>query len=148
MIEPQYKFDNAHASDLQDILELLTRVNLPIEGVEEHLEHYILYKEGHNITGVIGLEVYEGAGLLRSLAITPEFQGKGLGSALTKKILSHAKDIGCKEIYLLTTTAKDFFVRFNFTIITGEQVNPVVKNSVEFQGVCPSTATIMKMSLS
>jgi amino-acid N-acetyltransferase len=44
---------------------------------------------------------------------------------------------------LLTTTAEDFFARFGFRRTDRTQVPPSVRESREFQGACPTSATVM-----
>ena len=105
-------------------------------------------KEDQRILGSVGVEVYSEAGLLRSLAVSPDLQRKGFGIQLTQKALTYAKENNCKEVYILTTTAPDFFLqKFHFTEITRDMVNPVVKESAEFKGACPDTAVVMRLLL-
>ena len=142
------KFEKAHISDLSNVLDLLTQVNLPTDGVKDHFEHYILLKEDQRILGSVGVEIYSDAGLLRSLAVSPALQRKGLCIQLTQKALTYAQENNCKEIYILTTTAPDFFLKkFHFTEITRDMVNPIVKESAEFKGACPDTAVVMRLLL-
>ncbi|MHA2232201.1 MAG: GNAT family N-acetyltransferase [Candidatus Hodarchaeales archaeon] len=146
----------ADEMDLQGIKELLKTVNDSIEDGEGSLDVslavpaesiFLIAKENDEIIGTVGLEVYESVALLRSLAVHPKYHDKGLGRALTRKILYHAKVIQNEEIYLLTETAKDFFTRFGFKIIANDLVNPLVKESSQFKGTCPDTATIMRKTV-
>jgi N-acetylglutamate synthase-like GNAT family acetyltransferase len=54
-------------------------------------------KIGDTIIGAIGLEVYGISGLLRSAAIHPGYQNKGIGSKLYDKLIQHVKSLGIKE---------------------------------------------------
>jgi amino-acid N-acetyltransferase len=58
-------------------------------------------------------------------------------------ILERAEKDGIEELFLLTTTAEDYFPRFGFTRTTRSAVPPAVKASAEFRGACPDTALVM-----
>ena len=106
----------ASRADLDELLALLAVVNLPAEGVVEHLGHFRVARDIDNrLVGCAGLEVHGRLGLLRSVAVTPDSRHAGLGSKLTSAILDDAAEAGIEEVVLLTTTARDFFAqRFGF----------------------------------
>jgi len=54
-----------------------------------------------------------------------------------------ARQRGVRRIYLLTETADRFFPRFGFRRIVRDQVEPAVRQSVEFRSVCPESAVVM-----
>jgi len=102
----------ASRSDLGDILALLMAVNLPHDGVREHLASFLVMRdEEGRLRGCAGLERHGDVGLLRSVAVAPELQKSGIGSRLTTTAIEYATRGGIKEIVLLTTTARDFFAR-------------------------------------
>jgi amino-acid N-acetyltransferase len=102
----------AAPGDLGDVLALLTAVNLPHEGVAEHLEGFLVARDPEGrLAGAIGLERHGSTGLLRSAAVAPGLQRSGLGSCLTSALLRRAQDEGVEKVVLLTTTARDFFAR-------------------------------------
>jgi amino-acid N-acetyltransferase len=136
MMSIQMSIEKTRESDLDDIFELLDLVKLSAEGVSKYLDHFIVVKDNRKIVGCIGLEVYEKIGLLRSLAIHPEYQKSGLGTELTKKLLTRAKDLGIHELYLLTSTARNFFEKFGFTEIAKDSVGSVIKRSPGFSYSC------------
>jgi len=51
------------------------------------------------------------------------------------------------NLYLLTTTAADFFPRCGFRRIARADVAPAVQQSVEFTTACPSSALVMARQL-
>ncbi len=138
----------AHQSDLPAIVSLLNRVNLPTEGVREHVSDFLMLFGSENITGAkpigcVGLEVYGEIALLRSMAMAPEHQGKGLGTMLIETIVKYAKGRNIKTLYLLTETAEDFFHRIGFRIVEREQVPEDVKESIEFTKLCVTSPSMM-----
>jgi len=138
-------------SDLPQILSLLQLVQLPIEGVPEHVGDFIQItargKRGGPILGCVGLEIYDGSALLRSLAVEPEHQGKGYGRELTAAITEYARKRGVAVLFLLTSTAESFFAKVGFVRVERETVPAAVKRSVEFKSACPMSAVCMMKRL-
>ncbi len=137
----------ATEADLAAVTQLLSASELPLDGVEENLVDFIVAEEGDRISGVIGIERYGEAALLRSAAVSPDSRGNGLGTRLVQELLERASARGIHHIYLLTTTAEEYFPRFGFTRSTRAQVPESVRASREFQGACPDTAVVMKRAL-
>jgi amino-acid N-acetyltransferase len=133
----------AKTSDLADVESLLTRSDLPTDGVRANFSSFIVAEDESTITGAIGLEKYGSAGLLRSAVVSPEHRGAGLGRRLVEELLERAAADGVGEVYLLTTTAEEYFPRFGFARTTREAVPEEVKSSEEFRGACPDTAVVM-----
>lgn len=137
----------ATSADWKDIQTLLTRLNLPEDGAKEHLQHYHLMQDAQGTKAVAGLEVYPPVALLRSVAVAPEHQGQGLGEQLVTHLIEQARAQGISDLYLLTTTAAQYFPRFGFQEIQRTEVPDVLQTSREFQGACPDSATVMHLSL-
>ena len=124
----------ASRADLQEILALLTAVELPHEGVAEHLENFLVARDGARLIGCAGLERYQGVGLLRSVAASPDDQGRGVGSRLVEELLEEAARSGLDEVVLLTTTARDFFARrFGFVEAERAAYDRRLAESIEWQ---------------
>jgi N-acetylglutamate synthase-like GNAT family acetyltransferase len=96
-----------------------------------------------SLWGCVGLEIYGSSALLRSMAIDPEHQGRGLGTALTEAIIEDARKKGISTLFLLTETAEDFFKRFGFRIVERELVPDDVKTSIEFTKLCLEAPAMM-----
>ena len=140
---------NASPKDLQEILQLLDINELPIIGVQQHLRHFLVWEDmpESRIRGCIGLEVYGKDGLLRSLSVHPQYQRKGVGSHLLNSSIKHAKGKNIENLFLLTTTADRFFEKHQFIRINRNDASDSVKESVEFQRLCPSIAICMTKNL-
>jgi amino-acid N-acetyltransferase len=130
--------------DLAAVLQLLTASGLPVDGVEGNLADFIVAESGTVIVGVIGIERYGSAALLRSAAVSPDNRGAGLGTRLVKEVLERAAAQGIRDVYLLTTTAEEYFPRFGFSRAKRLDVPESVRASREFQGACPDSAVVMK----
>ncbi|MGB2957951.1 MAG: arsenic resistance N-acetyltransferase ArsN2 [Bacteroidota bacterium] len=139
----------ARAEDLPDILSILDQAALPLDGVQDHLQGFLLAENPNGtLIGSIALELYGKTALVRSAAIIPSHQRSGLGSLLLSKILEIAREHGVQRLLLLTTTAEKFFQQRGFHRIDADTVRGPVRASTEFSGACPSTATRMEMVLS
>jgi UDP-N-acetylmuramate: L-alanyl-gamma-D-glutamyl-meso-diaminopimelate ligase len=137
-------------TDLPHLRHLLDRVQLPCDGVEEHLRNFVVIRDGerHQVVATVGFELYDDAGLLRSLAVVPERRGQGLGWMLADQAIQRAAARGARRIYLLTESAADFFAkRCGFQPIARDEVEPAVLASPEFSLACCTGATCMRLVL-
>ena len=139
--------DPATSGDLPDIMALLRESQLPLAGIERHLETALVARDSGRLVGCAAVEIYGSAGLLRSVAVARVRQGAGLGQQLTAAALDLARARGVTNVYLLTTTAGDFFPRFGFTPIARAQMDPALESSEELRGACPASAVAMRVHL-
>jgi amino-acid N-acetyltransferase len=139
----------AAQSDMEDILALLTAVNLPHEGVREHLASFVVARDGvGRLVGCAGLERHVDVGLLRSVAVSPQIQRSGIGSRLTVAALELAVAGGVKEVVLLTSTARDFFARrFGFSMVERGEFDRQLSGSPEWGLPRCSTSACMALEL-
>ncbi len=134
-------------SDLPEILTLLEASRLPVAGIREHLGSALGARENGKLVGCAAVEIYGSAGLLRSVAVSEERRGEGLGQRLTEAALELARKRGVRNIYLLTTTASHFFPRFGFTAIPRSELDQALAQSEELRGACPASALAMRATL-
>lgn len=133
--------------DLDAVLALLSKVNLPIEGVADHFQNFLVAWDESQLVGCAGIEIYDDVGLIRSVAVHPSLQGQGIGHALIEEIESLSRDKGLKEIYLITDTAEQFFSELSFVTIPREDANPKIKQSLEFTVLCAKCGVCMVKTL-
>lgn len=127
--------------DFAQVRSLIRASNLPDEGLADQFPAaYVVAEERGRVLGVAGLEVWGEAGLLRSVAVDPGSQGEGLGRMMVKELLRRAQELKLIGVYLLTTSASEFFVRLGFEVIARESAPPEMKVSPEFAGICPASA--------
>lgn len=139
--------EKAQPGDIFAIKQLLESCQLPHEDLtENHLKHYFVIKKETDISGVIGLEVYQENGLLRSLAVTEKSRGRGFGNILVQHIEKYAREIGIKQLVLLTTTAADYFANRGYAEINRDEMPKKVQESEEFSTLCPASAVAMRKS--
>jgi amino-acid N-acetyltransferase len=138
----------ASPGDLPSVRELLARCDLPAEDLRpSHFDNFVVCRDGGRLVGTVGLEPLGEVGLLRSLAVAPEFRGRRLGHELWARAREHALSRGIGRLYLLTTTAEGLFRRWGFQHVPRDQVADVVRNTTEYSTMCPSTAAVMAMDL-
>jgi amino-acid N-acetyltransferase len=139
----------ATVEDGPAILRLLSVAGLPVDGLVDHLDTAVVARAGGRVVvGCAALEVYADGALLRSVVVDTNAKGHGIGTQVTTAALNLASALGTPAVYLLTTTAEEFFPRFAFERIGREQVPSGVQMSVEFRSACPSTAIVMRRTLS
>ena len=137
----------ASEEDFPAIEQLLRATKLPVDGVKDSLDSFVVAENGSDIVGVAGVERCRPYGLLRSVAVDPQMRGRGIGSALIERLIADSKDKKIPELYLLTTTAEKYFPAFGFTKIDRDKTPPEVQNTSEFRDLCPSSATVMSRAL-
>jgi amino-acid N-acetyltransferase len=137
----------AKQDDLAEVLNLLQRHHLPLDGIHDHIDSMVVARDGERVVGVAAAELYADGALLRSVAVDRTVQGKGVGHQLTEAVLRLAQEHNLDTVFLLTTTAEKFFPRFGFELITRSEVPATVQASLEFQSACPASAFVMRKRL-
>lgn len=135
----------AGKKDVQAIVNLLKKGKLNVEGIEAHLDHFLVVEELGNqqVVGTAGLEILGNQyGLLRSLAVEPAFFNEKIGWELLRILLVHAGKQGLQEIYLLTRSVP-FFQLCGFQEVEWKDIPSQVKESTHFQQYTPSLSTAM-----
>ena len=136
----------ALARDEGAVAALLTSSGLPLDGVHHALSCFIVAEDGGVLVGVAGIEACGVAGehaLLRSVAVAASWRSRGLARALVTRSIAEAEARGIQTLYLLTTTAAGYFPAFGFTVTARDAVPTVVRDTAEFRGACPASATAM-----
>lgn len=142
-------FSSARPADLAAVRALLERCQLPTADLRPaHLETFVVCHDGGEVVGAFGLELLVETALLRSLAVAPTHRGKRVGHLLWDKAHHLARDRGVRNLYLLTTTAAALFARWEFQVVSREDVPGAVRSTTEYSSLCPSTAVIMTSQLS
>jgi amino-acid N-acetyltransferase len=136
-------FSFATLSDATVVQRLLLNCGLPNEDVHQHLDHFIVAKDGDQLAGVIGLQLLGRTGLLRSLAVDSRYRNQGLGKALYAKLVGYAHLRGIAKLYLLTLTTQEYFSKLGFEKVDRADVPPEIGTTAEFRDLCPSTAVCL-----
>ena len=131
-------------NSLADVLTMLKENKLPYQDIKLDNNLFVSYHDNlGKLIGSGGLEFYSEYALLRSVAVGESQRGKSFGTEIVNDLLDRAKGKSVKEIYLLTETAHDFFLKKGFQDVARENVPHEVKASSEFSSVCPVSAACM-----
>lgn len=133
----------ADISQQKAIVALLSGYNLPTIDLETGNRTFLTAMDDETLVGCVAIELYESAGILRSLAVHPEWKELGMGKKLTEAAEKWSAENGIEQLFLLTTTAARFFEKLNWQITDRANVPEQVAGSSEFASVCPSSATCM-----
>lgn len=127
------------------IRALLMEARLPTGDLDEAkpLRFWVVRANDGRLSGVVGLEQYGHAGLLRSLAVSAALRKQGLGASLTTSLEQQAKGAGVEALYLLTMTAERFFRARGYQHADRAQVPREIGETREFKMLCPLSAACL-----
>jgi amino-acid N-acetyltransferase len=136
-------------NDRDEVLRLLSEAKLPVQDLtfDKLKDFLVARREDGSVIGAIGVELHGDAGLLRSLVVHPSHRGKGLGKRLTRQLESFAGRKGIQNLYLLTTTAAEFFPKLGYQSIVRDHVPGPVAKTEEFKNICPVSAVCLFKNL-
>lgn len=130
----------------KEIVALLVENNLPVDDLTKDKFLFALFQNSQ-IVGSGGLEFFDGCALLRSISVRKDLRGAGLGKFITEKLENICKERQISFLYLLTTTAKDFFGKLGYLVIDRSVVPDSIKQTRQFTSLCPSSAVVMKKKI-
>ncbi|MDF1528126.1 MAG: arsenic resistance N-acetyltransferase ArsN2 [Sedimenticola sp.] len=123
---------------------LLASVGLPTDDIDEDSSAlFYLVEHQSEVIGLIGMECFQKEALLRSLMVKPAYRDQGLGRQLVNHIQQTARRQGALRLYLLTTTASNYFLQQGFHSISRDETPEAIRATDEFSHICPASATIM-----
>ena len=92
----------------------------------ESVQEFTVAVEGDKVVGCGALHVlWEDLAEVRTVAVSEELRGKGVGHQILDSIIQRAQNIGVKRIFCLTFETK-FFGRHGFEVIEGTPVEPEI----------------------
>lgn len=123
---------------------LLESAALPVADLTDaHLDHFFHCGPTEAPTGLVGVELCGDDALLRSLVVAPEHRDRGLGAALVQHAEHYARSRGARTVYLLTTTAEDFFRRHGYVAADRAAAPPGIRATREFSAICPASSAFL-----
>lgn len=142
---PTYR--EATPADIARVRSLLAASDLPLDGLPETLSGFAVAELDGELVGVAGVEECGDYGLLRSAAVDPSVRGMGIGRELVQRVIVSARNDNRKALYLLTTTAENYFPAFGFEKVDRAEAPDPIRGTAEFTSACPASATFMKLEL-
>jgi amino-acid N-acetyltransferase len=132
-------------ADEAGLRAFLESAGLPTGDVSTDKQAFVLALEDGHIVGSVALEVVGLDALIRSLAVAPAHRKQGLGAALNREAVALARMRGLRALYLLTTTAREYALRYGFEVIDRAVVPQSIAALPQFRSLCPQTATCMRL---
>ncbi|MGP8035569.1 MAG: arsenic resistance N-acetyltransferase ArsN2 [Steroidobacteraceae bacterium] len=136
------------AQDASSIRALLETGDLPTSDLARSSPQFVVACDNTNrIVAAGALQALGDSALLRSVVVTPALRGTGLGQRVVQELERMARATQVKQLALLTLTAKRFFERQGYRVISRQDVPEALQGTEEFQSLCPASATCMVKSL-
>lgn len=136
----------AREGDLDDVLSLLIDADLNIDGVHESLGNFVIAVDEGKVVACFGAEAYQFVALLRSLAVHPDYRGRGLGRRLVRQVIDRFASRGLREFYVVTEDADGFFRKRGFKPCDRDEVHPQIAGSSELANASDS-AVVMRLQM-
>ena len=129
----QFEIRPATTADIGNIRDLCQplvakRVLLGKEMVElyESVQEFLVCYQDEKLIGCGALHVmWEDLAEVRTLVVSPEHEGQGLGSSILQKLIDKADSLGVDRVFCLTFEV-EFFAKHGFEVITDTPVEPEV----------------------
>lgn len=136
-------YRTALVEDFPEIANLLDECKLPHSDIVPGKQNFIIAEIDRKIIGCAGFEAYNESGLFRSLGVKPIHREMKIGKDLLSKVIDLSKENNVNQLYLLTTTADEYFKKSGWEVINRNEVPDDILATTEFSSICPSTAICM-----
>jgi amino-acid N-acetyltransferase len=135
-------------ADVPAVEALVRAAGLPGDGVREAFAAgCVATAADGSIIGAAAVEPYGEVALLRSVVVAEAARGTGLGTQLVHGAEAIARDLGIRELYLLTETATAWFPRLGYRPVVRAEAPLALAASAEFTEACAATAVLMHRHL-
>ena len=127
-------------------IALLENCKLPTSDIQPQTRLFVM-EENNKVIGTVALEHDGCDALLRSLCVEHDYRKKGVAGQLVSFIEHYAQLQEVHNIYLLTTTAVDFFAKKGYQNTERAQAPRFIQHTSQFASLCTSSAVLMKKIL-
>jgi amino-acid N-acetyltransferase len=162
MSKQQHNIAPAGFEDAQEIFalirgypeELLAR---SISEIVQNIDRFLVCKEQGKVVGVISWQILPEIGAprnpsveIKSLAVTPDLRGSGIGRALVKAAIERVRPLHPVQVLALTFHP-DFFATLGFRVVPKEKLVHKIYagciNCTKYDSpfTCPEVAVVMDM---
>ena len=122
----------------------LTRAGLPADDIlTPGLQFWRFSTQDDVPAGFGGIEVHGADALMRSVVTLPPLRARGIGQAIVRALEAEAVVMKCRAVWLLTTTAREFFDRLGYAAVDRADVPGAIRATAQFSSLCPDSATVM-----
>ncbi len=137
------RFREAEKRDLPAIKNFLELAGLPGDDCENLADGFVILEEKGEIVATGCLEICGRFGLLRSIAVTPVYRGKGFARQMVALLEKQAYTKKIRRLYLLTETATDYFMKLGFSVMARSETPDSIARTRQFRELCPLSAKVM-----
>ena len=96
----------------------------------EDVQEFFVAVDGDQVVGCGALHVlWEDLAEVRTLAVAPHVQGRGIGAALLTRLVEHARELGVRRLFCLTFEV-EFFARHGFVPVEAALVDVGVQEEM------------------
>ena len=122
----------------------LTKAGLPADDIlTPGLQFWRFSTRDDVPAGFGGIEVHGADALMRSVVTLPPLRSRGIGQAIVRALEAEAVVMKCRAVWLLTTTAREFFGRLGYAAVDRADVPGAIRATAQFSSLCPDSATAM-----
>ena len=126
----------------------LRGAGLPVDDIAQPGPHFWRFSIDDDVpAGFGGLEVHGPDALMRSVVTLPPLRGRGFGRAIVQALEAEAVVLKCRAVFLLTTTAQDFFAKLGYGETPRSDVPGSIRATAQFASLCPESAAVMTKRL-
>jgi N-acetylglutamate synthase-like GNAT family acetyltransferase len=108
------RYRRGRASDIPALARLIVAGELPPLFIEEFVEGFVAVEHDGELVGCGGLEIYDDAGVIRSVVVDERGRGQRIGERIADLLMAEAAYAGLSELYLFTMHAHDFWLRLGY----------------------------------
>jgi amino-acid N-acetyltransferase len=132
--------------DLPAVIGLLEAASLPT--AELGRTTVWVAEDPDGICGVVGLQQFDGDGLLRSIAVDPSRRGQRIGRQLVEHVLVESARRRLRGVYALAEgDAAAWLARRGFTRIERADAPPALTASALYQHACAPDTPLLRVEL-
>jgi arsenate reductase len=131
------------AEQPEALRRLISQTELKFPEQDAESVHWTGLASDNELIACAGVEVHGADGLLRSVAVSPQFQGKGYGSMLIQTAILVARIQKLSTLYLFTDHASGFFVKHGFQKTGRETLPTRIAQSKQAVADCGTHADIL-----
>ncbi|TLZ55046.1 MAG: GNAT family N-acetyltransferase, partial [Gammaproteobacteria bacterium] len=100
---------------------------MPTSDLASARPEFVVVREQGRVVAAGALERFGACALLRSVVVTPDRRGSGLGHAIVLELERLAREAKIERLFLLTETAAGFFARHGYQLMERSAAPPDVQ---------------------
>ncbi|MGB8001021.1 MAG: hypothetical protein WCF60_13135 [Anaerobacillus sp.] len=127
-----FQVRKATVEDVTDVWDIVQQSGLEVDGLPEIESFLIAETESKELFGVIGLETFGTAGLLRALVLNSSQSTSERLLRFFDQVIRYAKKNKLDELYLTSSEESFFFQVFGFSTINAIDLPDHMKNNGVF----------------